>query len=356
MSKLSKKQENPKINKLKLLQFIEPIFEIIVQDIISSRIKNNNEKDNLLIRYNISNNKVIDLTNYGGDNDQVIEYNIYILFKRQSISFMVEHWKFKIDTSKSQELNDFYKNRIKKKLLTFYRSIKSMEILLPINSLVKKSLDFSFSAQLYQRSDIEISTEEKIKSEKKQINLETKDDKYGGIQLSINFLTNDGIFTHEENLKDFINEEKYINLCSKYSKPPQNLDNANKNIINNENYNDIKNNNKEDDQEINESLMFEEADKNELMFSSIIQNKIIDKRGNLEKSDYEEIEEVKKGNSKEQINYEELYNSCFKNIEDINCKKTLDNILSRNNLMKNENIKLNDIKDKYELQFGKNNI
>ena len=356
MSKLSKKQENPKINKLKLLQFIEPIFEIIVQDIISSRIKNNNEKDNLLIRYNISNNKVIDLTNYGGDNDQVIEYNIYILFKRQSISFMVEHWKFKIDTSKSQELNDFYKNRIKKKLLTFYRSIKSMEILLPINSLVKKSLDFSFSAQLYQRSDIEISTEEKIKSEKKQINLETKDDKYGGIQLSINFLTNDGIFTHEENLKDFINEEKYINLCSKYSKPPQNLDNANKNIINNDNYNDIKNNNKEDDQEINESLMFEEADKNELMFSSIIQNKIIDKRGNLEKSDYEEIEEVKKGNSKEQINYEELYNSCFKNIEDINCKKTLDNILSRNNLMKNENIKLNDIKDKYELHFGKNNL
>ena len=78
MSKLSKKQENPKINKLKLLQFIEPIFEIIVQDIISSRIKNNNEKDNLLIRYNISNNKVIDLTNYGGDNDQVIKYKYYI--------------------------------------------------------------------------------------------------------------------------------------------------------------------------------------------------------------------------------------------------------------------------------------
>ena len=78
--------------------------------------------------------------------------------------------------------------------------------------------------------------------------------------------------------------------------------------------------------------------------------------GNLEKSDYEEIEEVKKGKSKEQINYEELYNYCFNNIEDINCKKTLDVILSRNNLMKNENIKLNDIKDKYELYFGKNNL
>ena len=59
-----------------------------------------------------NNNKVIDLTNYMGDKDQVIEYNIYFLFKRQSISFMVEYWKFKIDTL----------------------SIKSMEKILPINS------------------------------------------------------------------------------------------------------------------------------------------------------------------------------------------------------------------------------
>ena len=359
MSKLNKKQDKQLINEFKLLQFIEPIVEIIVLDIVSSRIKNNKEKDSLLPRYKINNNKYIDLVNFKNNNNHIIEYNIYILFKRQFISFMVEHWKFKIDTSKSQELNEFYKNRIKKKLLTFYRSIKSLESILPINSLVDKSLDFSFSAQLYQKSDIEINTEEKIKSEKKQINLETKDEKYGGIQLSINFLTIDGIFAHEENLKDYINEEKYNNLYSKLSKPPKNTEITNKNIINNynnNNNNDIKNNDEKNNDDINESLIFAEVDKNDLMFSSLIQNKIIEKRGNLENSDYEEIEEVKKGNSKEQINYEELYNSCFKNIEDINCKKSLDEILNRNNLMKNENIKLNDIKDKYELYFGKNKL
>lgn len=353
MSKLNKNHENSKINELKLIQFIEPIIEIIIQDIISSRIKNNKEKDNLLIRYNINNNKLIDLTNIknNDDDDHIIEYNIYILFKRQFISFIVEHWKFRIDTSKSQELNEFYKKRIKKKLLTFYRSIKSMERILPINSLVDKSLDFSFSAQLYQKSNIEISTEEKIQSEKKEIDLETKDEKYGSIQLSINYLTNNGIFTHEENLKEFINEEKYNNLYSKLSKPPQNLENQN--IIENDNNNKIINDNNKDEKDINESAVFDVLD---LMFSSVIQNKIIDKKGNLENSDYNEIEEVKKGNSKEQINYNKLYDSCFKNIEDINCQKSLNEILNRNNLMKNENIILNEIKGKYELYFGKNNL
>ena len=344
MSKLSKNQDNQNINEFKLLQFIEPIFEIIVQDVIYSRVKNNKEKDSFLCRYKINNNKYTDLNNYDKNNEHIIEYNIYILFNRKYISFMVEHWKFKIDTSKSQELNEFYKNRIKKKLITFYRSIKSMQKILPINNLVEESIDFSFSAQLYQKSNIEINMEE-IKSEKKQINFETKDEKYGGILLSINYLTKDGIFVHEDNLKNNINEEKLNNLYSKLSKPPQNSDNTNINVINN-NDNNI----------INESLIFDQVDKNDLMFSSIIQNKIIDKRGNLENSDYEEIEEFKKGTSKEKINIEELYNSCFENIEDINCKKSLDEILNRNNLMKNEFIKLNDIKDKFELYFGKNNL
>ena len=344
MSKLSKNQDNQNINEYKLLQFIEPIFEIIVQDVIYSRVKNNKEKDSFLCRYKINNNKYTDLNNYDKNNEHIIEYNIYILFNRKYISFMVEHWKFKIDTSKSQELNEFYKNRIKKKLITFYRSIKSMQKILPINNLVEESIDFSFSAQLYQKSNIEINMEE-IKSEKKQINFETKDEKYGGILLSINYLTKDGIFVHEDNLKNNINEEKLNNLYSKLSKPPKNSDNTNINVINN-NDNNI----------INESLIFDQVDKNDLMFSSIIQNKIIDKRGNLENSDYEEIEEFKKGTSKEKINIEELYNSCFENIEDINCKKSLDEILNRNNLMKNEFIKLNDIKDKFELYFGKNNL
>ena len=342
------------------LKYIEPLIEKIIKDIIDSRIKNNNEKDRLFIQYKTSDNKLIDLIkmqNNNKENTHIFEFNIYFLFKRGSIAFIVEHWKFKIDSTPS-ESNALNEDRIKRKLLTFYRSIKSLEKILPLNGMVKNSFDYSFSAQLYLQSNIEISVEEQIKKEKKDFVLDAKDEKYGSIQLTLNYLTNYGIQTHEDNTKEFISKDFYTKFYtklsqdkkekSKMSKIPQNIQDTNKDIFSNEKniYNGGGPN--DDDDDIDLSRMCEEAEGKELLISSIIDSKIIDKRGNLEKEDIQEIENIKKIGSREHINADELYNSCFENLEDINCQKSLDEILNKNNLMKKENDKLNEIKNKYQ--------
>lgn len=373
-----KKKNNPKDNELKFLNFIEPIVEIIVQDIVIERMKKNNEKekDNILIHYKTNNNKYIDLTKIQDNNKKdphIFEYNIYILYKKQNISFIVEHWKFKIDSTLSQnnELRDIHKLRIKKKLLTFFRSIKCIEKLLPLNSLIKKnSFDLSFQVQIYQQSDIEINPE---KNEKKQINLEAKDEKYGSIKLSMNYYTIDGIISHEDNIKKNINYFDFYNNYyshlsiqktgeSKFQKIQKDLEKTQKNIIKNTN-NDINKDNNDNEYKIEEkgeldesenlSALFEE---NELILSTIIESKILDQKGIKKSEIEEEIKEIKKGNSKEQLNLDELYSSCFDNIEDINFRKSLDEILNRNNLMSKENKQLNDIKDKYDLYFKNNDL
>ena len=366
-------KKNQKENELKFLNYIQPIIEIIVQDIIKTRITKNNEKDNILVHYKTNNNKYIDLTQTQDNNQQdshIFELNIYILYKKQSISFIVEHWKFKIDSTPSQnnELRDIYKLRIKKKLLTLFRSIKCMEKLLPLNSLIKKnSFDLSFQIQIYQQSDIEINPE---KNEKKQINLEAKDEKYGSVKLSISYYTIDGIIAHEDNIKKNINYfDLYNNFYSqlsiqktgqsKFQQIQQDLEKTQKKIINKEkNINNDKGSKIEEKEEIdnseNFSALFEE---NDLIFSNLIESKILDKKGNIKKSEIEEeIKEIKKGNSKEQLNLDELYSPCFNNIEDINFNKNLDEILNRDNLMNKENKKLNDIKDKYDLYFNNNEL
>ena len=61
-------KKNQKENELKFLNYIQPIIEIIVQDIIKTRITKNNEKDNILVHYKTNNNKYIDLTKIQDNN------------------------------------------------------------------------------------------------------------------------------------------------------------------------------------------------------------------------------------------------------------------------------------------------
>jgi hypothetical protein len=378
----SKNKNKNKDNELKFLNYIQPIIEIIVTDIIKSRInrdEKDKDKDNILKHYETSNNKYIDLTQIQNNSKQdshIFEFNTYIIYKKENISFIAEHWKFKIDTTQSQfnEIKNVHKLRIKKKLLTFFRSIKCMQKLLPLNSLIQKKniYNLSFQVQLYQQSNLEINPE---KTEKKQIYLETIDEKYGSIKLYINYYTMDGITSHEENIKKNFNYFEYYNNYysqlsimktgqSKLLKLQQNNENSKKSIINKEKdinkelvFSELDNDNKIDEkEEIDESNFSRLCEENDLIFSNLIESKILEKQGKLEKNDLEEIKEMKKGNSKEKINLDELYNSCFNNTEDINCRNSFDEILNRNNLMNKENKKLNDIKNKYVEYFGKNEL
>ena len=268
------------------LTYIEPIMEKIIKDIIDSRIKYNTEKDRLFIQYKTQNNKLIDLIkikNSNKENSHIFEFNIFILFKRGSISFIVEHWKFKIDTTPS-ESNELNEDRIKRKLLTFYRSIKSLEKILPLNGMVNKNnFGCSFSAQLYLESNLEICVENEIKNEKQLIIIDTKDEKYGAIHLTINYLTKRGIEIHEDNTKEIINKDFYTNFYTKLSldkkektkmsKYPEKILETNKDIYSNENkgFNEQAN----DDEDVDLSRMCDEAEGKELLISSIIDSRII---------------------------------------------------------------------------------
>ena len=353
-----------KKNQKSIIEITEPILEAIFNDIINSRIKNTDEKDSILKYYKIeNNNKYIDLKKFqkiNKDNPYIFELNIYVIFKRGNISFFVEHWKFRIDITNSQfnQLNDNYELRIKKKLYTFFRSIKTLQKILPLNSLFSGTFDYSFQIQLYLQSNIDLTPEEEIKNEKMQIKLETKDEKFFKIQLIVNYFTETGIFRHEKNIKNYINKDYHNELYSKlmlgkvYDDSSENGENQIENINNN-----INNDNNDEDDLNNFSQMFAEAEKRDLFFSSIIETKIIDKKGEkLEKKDLEECKEIKKGNSKQKINLDELYESMFTDIEDINCRKSLDELLTKDILMKDQNIKLNDLKEKYKIYFNGNKL
>ena len=102
-------------NELNFINFIDPYIELIIKDIIQSRIKDIEDKESLLINNQTNSNKLVDLPKMEKDdeNPHIYEINLFILFKRQSISFIVEHWKFKIDTSKAAkyELKDDSKKK-----------------------------------------------------------------------------------------------------------------------------------------------------------------------------------------------------------------------------------------------------
>ena len=348
-------------NELNFINFIDPYIELIIKDVIQSRIKDIDDKESLLINNQMNSNKLVDLPNIEKDkeNPYIYEINLFILFKRQSISFIVEHWKFKIDISKStkNELKDSSKNKIKRKLLTFFKSIKSLEKALPLNSLLKKSFNYSFKAQIFHKSNIEIIAEKEIIKEKQKIDLETKDGKYFSIHLDINYLSTNGIFTHEDNLKKCINyNEYYTEMYSHLSK----LSKLSKLNVNNEKTTNDNNpdniNNKNDSKEGNNlnylSAIFEEVDKNELMFSNIVQSNIINNEGKTNKLDMELIKNV--GIKKKDL--DKLYEPCFENIEDIDFRKGLEEILNKDTLMDKEIASLNNVKDKYNLYFNKSKL
>jgi len=348
-------------NELNFINFIDPYIELIIKDVIQSRIKDIDDKESLLINNQMNSNKLVDLPNIEKDkeNPYIYEINLFILFKRQSISFIVEHWKFKIDISKStkNELKDSSKNKIKRKLLTFFKSIKSLEKALPLNSLLKKSFNYSFKAQIFHKSNIEIIAEKEIIKEKQKIDLETKDGKYFSIHLDINYLSTNGIFTHEDNLKKCINyNEYYTEMYSHLSK----LSKLSKLNVNNEKTTNDNNpdniNNKNDSKEGNNlndlSAIFEEVDKNELMFSNIVQSNIINNEGKTNKLDMELIKNA--GIKKKDL--DKLYEPCFENIEDIDFRKGLEEILNKDTLMDKEIASLNNVKDKYNLYFNKSKL
>ena len=97
----------------------------------------------------------------------------------------------------------------------------------------------------------------------------------------------------------------------------------------------------------------EESNKDELFFSSLIVPKIIDKKGDVKDSD---VKDIKKEIINAKVNLEELFGSCFNKIDDINCRKNFDELLNRNNLMKEEDLILNRIQDNCNLYFDNNKL
>ena len=345
---MNPKQEKKREKELKLLKFLNPPLEYIFQLIIKSRIKKITD-DNVIINYKTEDkNSLIDLENYDNPEDTYnFEYNIDIVLCGEQggcFDFIVENWKFKI--SLNPELNVLKyetEKKLLKKLHIFARSIQSLECLLPLNGLIKdinnKNVDFSFKAHLFKKSNIDMKLEKEIKTEKKTINLEIKEDKYFDIQLIVNYYTRNGIFKHKDNLKKNIDYNTY------YTKYFQELrEKTNAKIYTNEPEN-INENNENNNNELksNFSQICDEISKNnELMFSNIVQNSMIEKNQPL---NVEDIKQIKKEiNNKKNVNLEKLFSSSLDNIEDINCRKNIDEILDASTLMTKENALLNNIK------------
>ena len=87
--------------------------------------------------------------------------------------------------------------------------------------------------------------------------------------------------------------------------------------------------------------------------SSIIFPKIVEKKGDLNQSD---LDDIKRGINNKKVDLDELYKFCFNKYDDINCRKNIDELLDINNVMKEENIKLNEVRDKYNLHFNNNKL
>ena len=90
--------------------------------------------------------------------------------------------------------------------------------------------------------------------------------------------------------------------------------------------------------ELGFSQMFDEIDNQEIEFSEVISFGT----GADDKIDKEKLKE--------------LYKSCFENMEDINCRKNIDELLSQNILMNKENKIINDFKNKYNSEHKNNKL
>ena len=63
-----------------------------------------------------------------------------------------------------------------------------------------------------------------------------------------------------------------------------------------------------------------------------------------------------KNTNEEKNKLNELYKTCFNNIEEINCRKNIDELLDENNLMNKEKKLIKEVKDKYNLHFNNNTL
>ena len=321
---MNAKQTKKRQNQLSLLQQLNAPLEYIIQLILDSRIKEISEK-NLIINYpNENKNKLIELQSYGNNKDiNNFEYNIYIIFnegEQKELGFIVENWKFKISIDPElNELTNEIKKKLIKKLKIFTRSIQSLQYLLPLNDLINNNFNYTFQAQIYKESNISMDLENEIKDEKGNINLEMMESEFMHIKLIVNYITKNGIITHNNNLKKLKND----NIDTYFS----------------------------------QLFVEKENDQRELMFSSIIQKTIIEKKNNNNNNNNylneEDMKQIKKEVENKNVDFEKFYISCFDNIEDIDCRKNIDEILDMSTIMSKENQMLNDVKEKFN--FEKNN-
>ena len=320
---MNAKQTKKRQNQLSLLKQLNAPLEYIIQLILDSRIKEISEK-NLIINYSNENkNQLIELQSYGNNKDiNNFEYNIYIIFnegEQKELGFIVENWKFKISIDPElNELTNEIKKKLIKKLKIFTRSIQSLQYLLPLNDLINNNFNYTFQAQIYKESNISMDLENEIKDEKGNINLEMMENEFMHIKLIVNYITKNGIITHNNNLKKLKND----NIDTYFS----------------------------------QLFVEKENDQRELMFSSIIQKTIIEKKNNNNNNNYlneEDMKQIKKEVENKNVDFEKFYISCFDNIEDIDCRKNIDEILDMSTIMSKENQMLNDVKEKFN--FEKNN-
>ena len=319
---MNAKQTKKRQNQLSLLKQLNAPLEYIIQLILDSRIKEISEK-NLIINYSNENkNQLIELQSYGNNKDiNNFEYNIYIIFnegEQKELGFIVENWKFKISIDPElNELTNEIKKKLIKKLKIFTRSIQSLQYLLPLNDLINNNFNYTFQAQIYKESNISMDLENEIKDEKGNINLEMMESEFMHIKLIVNYITKNGIITHNNNLKKLKND----NIDTYFS----------------------------------QLFVEKENDQRELMFSSIIQKTIIEKKNNNNNNylNEEDMKQIKKEVENKNVDFEKFYISCFDNIEDIDCRKNIDEILDMSTIMSKENQMLNDVKEKFN--FEKNN-
>ena len=277
----------------------------------------------MIINYSNENkNKLIELQSYGNNKDiNNFEYNIYIIFnegEQKELGFIVENWKFKISIDPElNELTNEIKKKLIKKLKIFTRSIQSLQYLLPLNDLINNNFNYTFQAQIYKESNISMDLENEIKDEKGNINLEMMESEFMHIKLIVNYITKNEINIHNNNLKKLKND----NIDTYFS----------------------------------QLFVEKENDQRELMFSSIIQKIIIEKKNNNNNNylNKEDMKQIKKEVENKNVDFEKFYISYFDNIEDIDCRKNIDEILDISTIMSKENQMLNDVKEKFN--FEKNN-
>ena len=344
--------EKKKLNENNLLNYIEPIIQNIIQDIINSR-NNSNNPENIKMNYqtNSSTNKIFSFNQNSSFIPHIYEISILILFKRKVISFYVEHWKMIIDTTNSQftELNDYFKMRLKKKFLTFSRTIKTLSGALPLISILNNISDVSFEVHLFKETKLQIEINEDLISEKNQMTLEVKEEKYMNIKLTVDYLSNSGIFQQEDNIKsNFDYNAFFTTLCK-----DNNVNENNKQVIQN---NDDENRNFEN----NLSALIIDFEKKQEKPELIISN-IIDENDNNKNNDNKNERSIIFNSGiysslidKNKIDVDELYKKYIKNKKKLKCDLTIDDLLNKENLMNNEMKKFLSVKNKYNSHLNDN--